>query len=57
MKLEAKQQRANYEKEAQSYCDSFRQTGVELNDGTYNKWFSIQNLSEEVKPVFSRLTF
>ena len=24
---------------AQSYCDTFRQRGVELIDQTYNEWF------------------
>ena len=45
------------EQEAQSHCDIFRQRGAELIDGTYNKCFSIETLSEEFKPVASCLFF
>ena len=37
---------------AQLYCDIFRQRGVEMNDPTYNKRFSIETPSEEFKPLF-----
>ena len=44
------------EQEAQSYCDIFRQKGVEMTDRTDNNCFSIKTLSEKLKPLFFCLT-
>ena len=46
----------NGEQEAQSDCDIISQRSVEMIDRLYNKWFSIETLSAELKLLSPCLT-